>query len=80
MLALGINIVQHARMGNLPEDCPQQGAFPRAVRTNDSRKLPAVNMDIHMGKNIRAANSDGEILDFCAAELGTVPARGRTVM
>ena len=72
VLALRIDIVERSRVRHLAEDGAQQRALARAVRTDERRELPAVNMEMHMLENRQAPDADREIIDFRATEFRAV--------
>ena len=72
VLALRIDIVERSRVRHLAEDGAQQRALARAVRTDERRELPAVDMEMHMLEDRQAPDANREIIDFRAAEFRAV--------
>jgi hypothetical protein len=62
-------------MLDIPEHSLEQGAFAGAVRADDCRQLPAVNVDIHIIQNFCAAYRYAKVFNLCAAQPGAMLAK-----
>jgi hypothetical protein len=51
----------------LTEDCFDQGGFARAVGADQGHHLAAMDVQIHIPKDLIAADADGKILNTQAA-------------
>ena len=72
--ALGVDVVEVARVRDFAEDGAHEGAFAGAVGADEGRELAAVHVEVDVLEDGEAAGADAEVFDFRAAELAAVSA------
>ena len=70
--ALGIHVLELARVGHLPQDGFQQSALACPIGAYERRELAAVDMDVHMIEDSQPPHLHSEIFYPGAAQFRTV--------